>query len=158
MGVSDSFGESFAKAQLSSGNTIALSGNVFLSLADIDKGSAVQIARELDELGFSIMATSGTFKLIEEAGIKVEKVLKLSEGRPNIVDLLTNKQIQLVINTTDSIDSKNDAFNIRNSVIQNNISYFTTVSAGLAVIEGVKKLKKLKNELNVKSIQEYLVG
>ena len=156
MGISESFGESFAKSQIASKNNLPLEGNVFLSLADIDKPFAYEIADSLIKLGFVIHATTGTYNLLIEKGLSVQKALKVSEGRPNIIDELTNKKIQLVINTTDSVNSKNDAFNIRQSVIKNNIAYFTTISAALVVAEAIGKLKELNHDLSVKSIQEYL--
>ncbi len=154
MGISSSFGESFAKSQEACNNILPKSGKVFISLTEIDKIFAGEIAKELINLGFSIVATRGTYKAIKEAGIEAELVLKISEGRPNIVDLIKNGDISLVINTSDNKASKDDAKIIRQEVLSANIPYFTTIAAVKASIESVKFLQQ--NKFNVKSLQEYL--
>jgi carbamoyl-phosphate synthase large subunit len=154
MGISSSFGESFAKSQEACKNILPKGGKVFISLTEIDKVFAGEIAKELINLGFSIVATRGTYKAITDAGIEAELVLKISEGRPNIVDLIKNGDISLVINTSDNKASKDDAKIIRQEVLSANIPYFTTIAAVKASIESVKFLQQ--NKFNVKSIQEYL--
>jgi carbamoyl-phosphate synthase large subunit len=154
MGISSSFGESFAKSQEACKNILPKGGKVFISLTKIDKEFAGEIAKELINLGFSIVATRGTYKAITDAGIEAELVLKISEGRPNIVDLIKNGDISLVINTSDNKASKDDAKIIRQEVLSANIPYFTTIAAVKASIESVKFLQQ--NKFNVKSIQEYL--
>ncbi len=153
MGISESFGESFAKAQMSAKNILPTSGKVFISLTDLDKEFAAELAKELTDLGFEIVATSGTYKAISEAGIKCEKVLKISEGRPNIVDMIKNEEIALVINTSDNKASKEDAKIIRREVLNNSIPYFTTIAAAKSAIEAIRFLQT--NKLGVKSIQDY---
>jgi carbamoyl-phosphate synthase large subunit len=153
MGISESFGESFAKAQAAAKNFLPTNGKVFISLTDLDKEFAPKIAKSLKALGFEIVATSGTYKVIKEAGIECEKVLKISEGRPNIVDMIKNEEISLVINTSDNKASKDDAKIIRREVLNQGIPYFTTVAAALAAVDAIKFLQE--NEINVKSIQDY---
>ena len=154
MGISSSFGESFAKAQEACKNVLPKGGKVFISLTEIDKEFAPEIAKELISLGFSIVATKGTHKAIKDAGIEAELVLKISEGRPNIVDLIKNGEIALAINTSDNKASKNDAKLIRQEVLAEGIPYFTTIAAVKAAISSIKFLQN--NEFDVTSIQEYL--
>ena len=154
MGISSSFGESFAKAQESCKNILPKNGKVFISLTEIDKEFAGEIAKDLLSLGFSIVATKGTHKAITDAGIDAQRVLKISEGRPNIVDLIKNGEISLAINTSDNKASKDDAKIIRQNVLAENIPYFTTIAAVKAAIESIKFLQN--NEFNVLSLQEYL--
>ena len=153
MGISESFGESFAKAQFAAKNILPTSGKVFISLTDIDKEFAGEIARGFKSLGFDIVATSGTYKVISEAGIECEKVLKISEGRPNIVDMIKNEEIALVINTSDNKASKDDAKIIRREVLNNGVPYFTTIAAARAAIEAIRFLQN--NNIQVKSLQDY---
>ncbi len=154
MGISHSFPISFAKSQLASKNRIPRSGKVFISLTDYDKPHSLNIARDFIELGFQIVATSGTHRYFQQHGIESEEVLKISEGRPNIDDKLKNGEIALVINTSDSRSSKNDAKLIRQTVLRENIPYFTTLSATRATTEALKEMKK--DRFEVVSIQEYL--
>ncbi|MFA9373972.1 carbamoyl-phosphate synthase large subunit [Poseidonibacter sp.] len=156
MGISDNFGESFAKAQSAAKNDLPTEGKVFISLCDLDKEFAPVIAKGLVDQGFTCIATGGTHKSIADAGIDCEKVLKISEGRPNITDLLANGDIALAINTSDGKESsKEDGKNIRRSVLKMNVPYVTTAAGSLACVEAMKVLKK-KDGLGVKSIQEFL--
>jgi len=154
MGISSSFGESFAKSQEACKNILPKGGKVFISLTEIDKEFAGEIAKDLVDLGFEIVATKGTYKAIIDAGVKAELVLKISEGRPNIVDFIKNGEIALAINTSDNKASKDDAKIIRQEVLAENIPYFTTIAAVRAAIESIKFLQH--NEFDVKSLQEYL--
>jgi carbamoyl-phosphate synthase large subunit len=153
MGISSSFGESFAKAQMAVKFNLPKNGKVFISLTDLDKEFAPTIAKKLKELGFDIVATSGTYKKIKEAGIGVERVLKISEGRPNIVDMIKNEEIALVINTSDNKASKDDAKIIRREVLNNGIPYFTTIAAAFAAVEAIEFLQT--NNIKVESLQNY---
>ncbi len=153
MGISKSFGESFAKAQAAAKNFLPTSGKVFISLTDLDKEFAPEIAKAFKKLGFEIVATSGTYKVIKDAGIECERVLKVSEGRPNVVDMIKNEEISLVINTSDNKASKDDAKIIRREVLNQNIPYFTTIPAARAAIEAIKFLQN--SQIKVKSIQDY---
>jgi carbamoyl-phosphate synthase large subunit len=156
MGISDSFGMAFAKSQTAAKNDLPKGGKVFISLCDLDKEFAPSIAKGLAENGFTIVATGGTYTIINEAGVACEKVLKVSEGRPNITDLLTNGDIAMAINTSEAKESsKDDGKDIRRSVLRMNVPYFTTVAAANAAVEAIKVLKT--NDVSTpKSIQEFL--
>ena len=156
MGIANTFGEAFAKAQSAAKNDLPTSGKVFISLCDLDKDSASTIAQGLVEEGFDIIATGGTHKIISESKIPCEKVLKISEGRPNVTDLLANGDIALAVNTSDGKESsKEDGKNIRRTVLKMNTPYVTTAAAALACVESIKALRKNKG-VTVKSIQEFL--
>jgi len=137
MGISSNFGVSFAKSQLAAGNKIPTTGTCFLSFIETDKMHAPEIARGLHVQGFKLVATRGTQKIIEAAGIPCEVVLKISEGRPNIEDIMKNGDISLAINTSDNKTSKKDAEQIRQVVLRMGIPYFTTLSAARAAIEAM---------------------
>jgi len=137
MGISENFGMSFAKSQLAAGNKIPTAGTCFLSFIENDKMNAPEIARGLHAQGFKLVATRGTQKIIEAAGIPCEVVLKISEGRPNIEDIMKNGDISLAINTSDNKTSKKDAEQIRQVVLRMGIPYFTTLSAARAAIEAM---------------------
>jgi carbamoyl-phosphate synthase large subunit len=154
MGISETFPTSFAKSQLASKNPIPRSGKVFLSLTDIDKSHSLEIAQDLIDLGFKLVATSGTHKYFAENGIQSEVVLKVSEGRPNIDDKLKNGEIAFVVNTSDNRASKSDAKQIRQTVLRENIPYFTTLSATKATAEALKEMNQHRFEVN--PIQDYL--
>ena len=156
MGISDNFGESYAKAQSAAKNHLPTEGKVFISLCDLDKEFAPKLAGDLVKDGFTVVATGGTHKIISDAGIECEKVLKISEGRPNITDSITNGEIALAFNTSDGKgSSKSDGQDIRRAVLKENIPYVTTAAAALACVEAMKTLKQ-KDGIGVKSIQEFL--
>ena len=156
MGISDNFGMSFAKSQFASKNNIPLEGKLFLSLTETDKPSAGEIGKMFTDLGFEIVATSGTHTALQEAGVTSTKVLKISEGRPNIDDMIKNEEIALAINTSDNAGSKTDAKCIRQSVLSNNVAYFTTIAAAKATALAIKELKAQNGELVPQALQDYL--
>lgn len=155
MGISDDFGVSFAKSQISAGNKLASSGKLFLSLANNEKESGVELARKFMTMGFEIVATSGTAKALQSSGLLCQSVLKISEGRPNIEDMLKNGEISMAINTSDAKSIKDDTTKIRQSVIRFNVPYLTTVAAAFAAAHAIEVLKNQK-EYSVKAIQDYL--
>jgi carbamoyl-phosphate synthase large subunit len=155
MGISNSFGLAFAKAQEASSNTIPIAKRVFVSLADIDKGAIDEIGSGFKSLGFTIVATSGTHAALQKAKIEAKRVLKISEGRPNIEDSIRNGEIDIVINTSDNVSSRDDAKTIRQRVIGQNIPYFTTIEAAKSALMAIKELKSSK-DISVKAIQDYL--
>ncbi|AXK48685.1 carbamoyl phosphate synthase large subunit [Aliarcobacter trophiarum LMG 25534] len=156
MGIADNFAMAFAKSQNAAKNSLPKSGKVFISLCDLDKEFAPQIAKSLVDSGFTICATGGTEKAITNAGVVCEKVLKVSEGRPNITDLLTNGDISMAINTSgEQESSKDDGKEIRRAVLRMNVPYFTTVAAAIAAADGIKELKT-RDVSTPKSIQEFL--
>ena len=156
MGISDSFGMSFAKAQFASKNNIPLAGKLFLSLTEADKAFSGEIGKMFINLGFEIVATSGTHAALEQAGVASTKVLKISEGRPNIDDVIRNKEIAIAINTSDNAGSKTDARTIRQSVLSNNVPYFTTLAAAKATALAIQELQAADGELEPKALQDYL--
>ena len=155
MGIGRSFGLSFAKSQLACKNALPLSGEVFLSLASLDKKEGVALANDFIELGFSICATEGTYKILCENGIEASHILKVSEGRPNIIDRMMNNQIALAINTSDNLSNKDDTHLIRTQIIKSSIPYFTTLAAARVAIEAIRDIKKY-NLSQAFSLQEYL--
>ncbi|QOP46064.1 carbamoyl-phosphate synthase large subunit [Sulfurimonas paralvinellae] len=156
MGISKNFGVSFAKSQLSAGNKIPTGGTCFLSFVDSDKKHAAEIAQGLVKHGFKLVATKGTQKAIEEAGIPCELVLKISEGRPNIEDSMKNDEIHMAINTSDNNTSKKDAVVIRQEVLKRSIPYFTTLSATRALILALDEMKDDKWS-SATALQDFLV-
>jgi len=156
MGISENFGMSFAKSQFASKNNIPLEGKLFLSLTEADKPHAAEIAKMFTDLGFEIVATSGTYIALQSAGVPATKVLKISEGRPNIDDMIKNEEIAIAINTSDNAGSKTDAKTIRQSVLANHVAYFTTLAAAKATALAIQELKKHGGELEPKALQDYL--
>ncbi|GIT97768.1 carbamoyl-phosphate synthase large subunit [Sulfurovum sp. TSL1] len=156
IGISDNFGMSFAKSQFASKNNIPLEGTLFISLTKTDKPQAGEIGKMFIDLGFEIVATSGTHAALEAAGVPSTKVLKISEGRPNIDDMIKNEEIALAINTSDNKASKNDAKTIRQSVLANHVAYFTTLAAARATAAAIKELRATSGELEPKALQDYL--
>ena len=156
MGISENFGMSFAKSQFASKNDIPLEGKLFLSLTEADKPHAKEVGEMFTALGFEIVATSGTHKALQEAGVPSTKVLKISEGRPNIDDMIKNEEVAIVINTSDNAGSKTDARSIRQSVLANHVAYFTTLAAAKATAMAIEELKSAKGKLAPKALQDYL--
>jgi carbamoyl-phosphate synthase large subunit len=151
MGVGKTFAEAFVKSQLGAGVKLPQSGTVFITVKQSDKPIAVKLAADLVKLGFNVIATKGTATAIEEAGIPVQRVNKVTEGRPNIVDMIKNGEIALVINTVE--DKRNaiaDSRYIRTAVLQNRVEIYTTIAGAEAAVEGMKYLE----ELSVISVQE----
>jgi carbamoyl-phosphate synthase large subunit len=132
MGVGRSFGEAFAKAQLGAGERLPRSGRVFISVRGADKDDAVQVAGELSRLGFTLVATSGTAAAISAAGIACQEVNKVQEGRPHIVDMIKNDQIDLIINTTEGKQAIADSYTIRGAALQHKVPYSTTIAHAYA--------------------------
>ncbi|MDR2904918.1 MAG: carbamoyl-phosphate synthase large subunit [Helicobacteraceae bacterium] len=156
MGLSESFGVSFAKSQMACQNPIPARGKrIFMSLTDADKELGTKLAAEFVKLGFAIVATSGTANALEAGGVAAERVLKVSEGRPNVEDLFKNKGVDFAINTSDNKRSKDDAKRLRQAVLTNKIPYFTTIAAARATMEAIKQLQEGKT-LEPKSLQEYV--
>ncbi len=156
MGISDNFGMSFAKSQFAAKNNIPLEGKIFISLGDSDKKYVGEIGKSFTDLGFKIVATGGTHKALQEAGVASSHVFKISEGRPNIDDMIKNGEIALAINTSEDQGSKQDGRTIRQSVLRTNVAYFTTVAAAKATALAVKELQASNGELEPKALQDYL--
>jgi len=153
MGISDDFGIAFAKSQIAAGNTLPTSGNVFFSVKDADKARAVEVARKLHAMGFKIIATKGTCIAFINSNIPSQFVLKLTEGRPNIVDSIINDEIDLIVNTTAGKQSIMNSFSIRRSALDRQVPYVTTIRGAMAVAKAIEALKERK--VGVKPIQLY---
>ncbi|HEX3372800.1 MAG TPA: carbamoyl-phosphate synthase large subunit [Edaphobacter sp.] len=142
MGVADNFGEAFAKAQIAAGQGLPLQGTVFLSVNDHDKERAVSLARQFAEMGFHLVATHGTAVVLEQAGLQPERVHKVKEGRPNVVDLIKGERIQLIVNTPRGQDTFFDEKAIRRAAVLARIPTITTLAAARAAAEGIAALQK----------------
>ena len=153
MGIDDDFGIAFAKSQIAAGNSLPMSGNVLFSIKDDDKKKAVELARQMNEMGFRIVATKGTCLELINNNIPSEFVLKMSEGRPNVVDWIINGKIDLIINTTTGAQSVGDSFSIRRTALDKQIPYVTTIRAAAAVVKAVEAMKGRK--IGVKPLQHY---
>ena len=138
MGVGDSFAEAFAKSQLGASEVLPTSGTVFISVREDDKPFVADMARELVDLGFDIVATAGTARVIEAAGLPVRRVNKVTEGRPHIVDMIKNEEVSLVINTTEGRQSIADSYSIRRNALQHKVYSTTTLAGGQAVCMALK--------------------
>jgi carbamoyl-phosphate synthase large subunit len=153
MGVSDNFGQAYAKAQLSAGTVLPRSGTAFISVNDQDKPNVLRIAQRLHQLGFRLLATAGTRAALAGRGIPVEPVYKVNEGRPHIVDLIKSGQVDLVLNTPLGKDSFFDESAIRRAAVQYNVPCITTLSGGAAVASGISALQR--NRRDVRALQDY---
>ncbi len=153
MGQDEDFGMAFAKTQMAAKPSLPLEGNVFLSVKDSDKPQALEIAKGLHDLGFSFYSTEGTAQFLNENGIKTETVLRISEGRPNVADLIKNGKIQLVINTPLGLIPRRDENGIRSEAVLHGIPVITTLGSAFATLQGIRSLKEKK--FSVKSLQAY---
>lgn len=154
LGMSDSFGEAYYKAQEATQIKLPTEGTVLLSVCNRDKSELIEIATAFDDLGFKIIATNGCYKMITEAGIPAERIFKVYEGRPNIPDQIANHEIQLIINTPAGKSSVHDDSYIRKAAIKHKIPYITTMAAAKASAEGIRALIE-KTQFGVKSLQDY---
>ena len=153
MGISDDFGMAFAKSQIAAGNALPKSGTVLFSVKDVDKKRTVEVARDLHDMGFKIVATKGTCIELIKNNIPSEFVLKITEGRPNIVDSIINMEVDLIINTTIGKQSIIDSFSIRRNALDRQIPYVTTIRGGVAVAKAIQAAKARK--IGVRPIQLY---
>ena len=153
MGINGDFDIAFAKSQLGSGVELPDSGTVFISVKDSDKDNILPAAKKMAELGFRIIATGGTAAHLEEQGLPVERVNKVAQGRPHIVDKLTDGDVQLVFNTTEGWQSLKDSFSIRTTALNRKVPYFTTAAASFAAARSIGALRG--HALEVKSLQSY---
>ena len=138
MGVGDTFGEAFSKAQMGASEILPNAGVAFISVREDDKPFVEQVARDLVALGFEVVATAGTARVIEAAGLPVRRVNKVTEGRPHVVDMIKNDEVTLIINTTEGRQSIADSYSIRRNALQHKIYCTTTIAAGQAICEALK--------------------
>ena len=154
MGIDKNFGIAFAKSQVATNQVLPVGGKVFISVNDKDKSNIVPIAKALFKMGFKIIATKGTSETLEKHRIKCFSVLKISEGRPNVLDMMKNGEINLIINTPEGSNARSDGYYLRTAAVMANIPSITTISAASAVIQGIHELKYNK-EIKVKCMQDY---
>ncbi len=148
MGVADNFGEAFAKAQLSAGQLLPRKGTAFLSVNERDKQGVVALAKQFAEMGFHIVATHGTADVLENAGLQVERVYKVKEGRPNVVDFIKGDRIQLIVNTPHGQDTFFDEKAIRRAAVLARIPTITTLAAARAAAEGIEAMQRGATTVN----------
>ena len=153
MGLDADLGVAYAKSQMAANSPLPLTGKVFISVSDAHKNEVAAVAKSFADLGFELVATSGTAAVLEKAGLNVERVLKLQEGRPNVVDLLKNKQLQLVINTPAGQSPREDEIKIRTTAVYTGTPIMTTLSGAKAAALGIAALKK--SGYAVKTVQEF---
>ncbi len=154
MGLDQNFEAAFAKSQIASGTILPTEGSVFMSVKAADKEAVVPVARDLISLGFRVLATGGTAALLLERGVAVERVNKVAEGRPHIVDSMKNGEVHLVFNTTEGAQSYRDSFSIRSTALTQNIPYYTTISGAKAAVQAIRRLKG-GAPLGVRALQAY---
>jgi carbamoyl-phosphate synthase large subunit len=156
MGIDRNFAIAFAKSQIGSGSKVPRDGVVFVSVRDADKPAIVEPIRELEAAGFKIVATGGTQRYLVDHGIAAERINKVLEGRPHIVDSMKNGGVQLVINTTDGLKSISDSRDIRRTALLRKLPYYTTVSGALAAVEGIVAYQQ--GNLSVRPLQDYFLS
>ncbi|SVD21133.1 uncharacterized protein METZ01_LOCUS373987, partial [marine metagenome] len=144
IGLDTNLGSAYAKAELGAGNSIPIKGNIFISVNDIDKMKVIPIARDFDELGYNIIATQGTQKLLDQNGISCEMISKVGEGRPNVVDYIKNGDVQFIINTPLGQKSRYDEYEIGKSSIRYNVPATTTISGAQAALRAIRRIKNNK--------------
>jgi carbamoyl-phosphate synthase large subunit len=153
MGIDYSMGLAFFKAELSADNKLPLEGIVFISVRDEDKGAISDVARRLTDAGLKIIATEGTSDYLKQRGIPVERVQKIFNGSPNVLDYMRRGDIKLIINTPTTKESVKDGFQIRRSAVDYEVPYITTIQAAQAAVEAIEKAKA--GQIAIKALDEY---
>jgi carbamoyl-phosphate synthase large subunit len=153
MGIDLDFGRAYLKAQMGAGHRLPSTGTIFLSVKDHDKRDLVQIAKRLETLGFTLVATAGTARALERNGVQVRPIFKIKEGRPNAVDLIINRELDLIINTPSGKGAKTDEGQIRAFAVAHGIHVITSIAAAQAAVYGIESL--LRRQLEVRALQDY---
>jgi carbamoyl-phosphate synthase large subunit len=153
IGLDRDFDVAFAKSQLGGGTKVPTSGTVFVSVRDDDKGRVVEAMRMLSDLGFKVVATGGTARFLQSEGIPAQKINKVSEGRPHVVDAIKNGGVQLVFNTTEGSQALSDSRSLRRAALLHKVPYYTTLAGAIAAARGVKAYKG--GDLQVRALQDY---
>jgi len=153
MGIDVDFGRAYAKAEMAAGHNLPARGNIFISVKDSDKRDILYIAKRLEDLGFRLIATEGTAKLLERNGIRVRRIHKIQEGRPNAIDLIINKEIDLVINTPSGRGAKTDEGRIRSFATAHGIHVITSIAGAQAAVQGIEAI--LRGQIEVRALQDY---
>jgi carbamoyl-phosphate synthase large subunit len=156
MGLDQSFDVAFAKSQLGGGTTVPRGGTVFISVKDADKPRLLQSVKTLTQLGFKVIATSGTQRYLAEHGVEATKINKVLEGRPHVVDAIKNGGVQLVFNTTEGATALADSVSLRREALLHKVPYYTTLSGAVAAAQGIKAY--LGGDLEVRALQSYFSG
>ncbi|WP_040304429.1 carbamoyl-phosphate synthase large subunit [Ahrensia sp. R2A130] len=156
MGLDDTFALAFAKAQLGASNDLPKRGTVFISLKQGDKERIIPSAKKLTDLGFTILATGGTQRVLEEAGIACTRINKVLEGRPHIEDAIRNRQVDLIFNTTEGAKALSDSRSLRQAALMNKVPYYTTVSGSIAAVDAIEAM--INGEIDVRPLQEYFAA
>ncbi len=154
MGIDTTFGRAFAKSQIGAGLKLPLSGRVFISVKEPDKAETIAPAKALIDMGFEILATRGTARVLAEAGLKVQIINKVLEGRPHIVDAIKNGDVQLVFNTTEGAQALADSASIRRTALTMKVPYYTTLAGAMAAVGGIAALRE--GSLEVAPLQSYI--
>ena len=152
IGFDKNLGSAYAKAEAGAGNSLPESGTIFLSVNNLDKVKAIPLARDYQELGFEIMATSGTANLLTDNGVSARSIFKVGEGRPNVVDAIKNGEVQLVVNTPMGAQAREDEYEIGRSAIRYKVPVITTISGAQAAVRGIRN--KMAKQINYQSLQE----
>jgi carbamoyl-phosphate synthase large subunit len=153
MGIDENFPLAFAKAQIAAGTVLPTEGTIYISVRNADKEHVVPIARQFADEGFDLIATGGTFTVLSQAGIEVQRINKLSEGRPNIADMIKNGKVQLIINTPTRKGPQTDEGKIRAMSVLNRVPIVTTLTGASAVVKAIAELRK--SGWGVRALQEY---
>jgi carbamoyl-phosphate synthase large subunit len=153
MGIDYNFGVAYYKAELGAGMRLPLNGRVFISVKKADRTKILPVAKKLQDMGFEITATDGTANFLNENGVKADVTLKISQGRPNIIDAIINRQVDLIINTPTGKRGKTEGYYLRRAAVDHNIPYITTISGAIAAVKGIEAIKNA--EPTIKSVQEY---
>jgi len=156
MGLDADFASAFLKAQIGAGVRLPESGGVFISVKDADKAAMAPLAERLIEMGFKVIATSGTARFLADQGLAVELVNKVREGRPHIVDAMKSGDIQLIFNTTEGAKAIADSFSLRRTALTSSLPYYTTVAGALAAVQAIGALRS--GQLEVAPLQSYFKG
>jgi len=152
IGFDKHLGSAYAKAEAGAGNSLPKQGTIFISINDMDKVKAIPLARDFQELGFEIMATSGTASLLTENGVTARPIFKVGEGRPNVVDAIKNGEVQLVVNTPMGAQAREDEYEIGRSAIRYKIPVITTIAGAQAAVRGIRNI--IAKQINYQSLQE----
>jgi len=153
IGLDRGFGVAFAKSQLGGGAMLPKGGTLFVSVRDADKSRILPAVKTLSDLGFKVVATGGTQRFLEQNGVPAQKINKVLEGRPHVVDAIKNGDIQLVFNTTEGAGALSDSRSVRRAALLHKVPYYTTLAGAIAAAEGIEAY--LKDDLEVRSLQEY---
>jgi carbamoyl-phosphate synthase large subunit len=152
MGIDSGYGLAFAKSQAAAGAALPKKGTILFSLRDKDRPTALPVAKALLEMGYSLMGTEGTSRFMKENGLEIQAVKKIAEGRPNVLDVIKNKEVALVINTPDGRRARSDGYHIRRTSLQFNVPIVTTLSSARAVVEGLQESRR--SPWQIHSLQE----